>query len=100
MTGSWLIVKWVGIAIAAAYLLLFLVVLIWLRRDLSRFRGGLILPMMLGTFISVSVPGIFEDVTVTRICFITALVVYIGGILVLVRGLVQKDHKSLLKEGG
>jgi hypothetical protein len=97
MTGPWLMVKWLGISIAAAYMLALVVVVIRFRRDLSRLRGGLILPAVLGVFISVSVPAIFEDVTVTRICFIAATTIYFGGIAILLRGLVQKNHEGLLK---
>jgi hypothetical protein len=97
MTGSWLVVKWAGVAIAAAYLLLLLVVTVRFRRDLSRLRGGLILPAVLGVFISLSVPSIFEDVTVTRICFMAATSIYTAGIAILVKGLIEKSHRSLLK---
>jgi hypothetical protein len=48
MTGPWLMVKWVGISIDAAYLLTLLVVFGRFRRDLSRLRGGLILPVVVG----------------------------------------------------
>jgi hypothetical protein len=97
MTGPWLMVKWVGISINAAYVLILLVVVRRFSRELSRLRGGLILPVVLGVFISVTVPSIFEDVVVTRICFIAAAFIYIGGIAILLRGLVQKNHESLLK---
>ncbi len=97
MTGSWMIVKWVGISITAAYLLLMVLVAIRFRRDLSRLRHGLILPAVFGVFISVSVPSIFEDVMVARICFIAAVVIYIAGIGILLRGLVQKNHQGLLR---
>ena len=97
MTGSWLIVKWVGISISAAYLLLMVVVFIRFRRGLSLLRHGLILPAALGVFISTGVPSIFENVMVTRVCFIAAVVIYIGGIGILVRGLVRKNHQGLLR---
>ena len=96
-TGLWLIVKWAGITITAAYLLLMVLVFMRFRRQLSRLRRGLIWPALLGVFISSSVPSIFEDVTVTRICFIAAVVIYIGGIGILLRGLVQKNHEGLLR---
>ena len=92
-----MIVKWVGISIAAVYLLLMVLVATRFRRDLSRLRHGLILPAVLGVFISVSVPSIFEDVMVARICFIAAVGIYIAGIGILLRGLVQKNHQGLLK---
>ncbi|MGA8154119.1 MAG: hypothetical protein WB952_24430 [Terriglobales bacterium] len=100
MTGSWLIVKWMGISIAAVYLMLLLVVYMRFRRDLSRLRSGLILPAVLGVFISVSVPSIFEDVVITRVCFVVACAIYIGGIVILLRGLIQENHQSLLKVEG
>jgi hypothetical protein len=99
MTGSWLIMKWVGISTAAAYLMLLIVVVMRFRRDLSRLRSRLILPAVFGVFISVSVPSIFEQVMITRICFVVACVMYIYGIATLLRGLVQEDHQSLLKVG-
>ena len=97
---SWLIVKWVGISIAAAYLVLLVIVLLRFRRELSRLRGWLILPAVLGVFISEGVPLVFEDVMITRICFIAAGFIYIGGIATLLRGLAQRNHKSLLKAEG
>jgi hypothetical protein len=97
MTGPWLIVKWVGISISAAYLLLMVLVFVRFRRDLSRLRRGLTLPAVLGVFISVSVPSVFEDVLVSRLCFVAAVVIYAGGITILLRGLVQKNHQGLLR---
>ena len=97
MTGPWLMVKWAGVSIDAAYVVTLLVVFRRFSRDLSRLRGGLILPAVLGAFISITVPSIFENVVVTRICFIAATIIYIGGIAILLRGLVQKNHESLLK---
>ena len=93
MTGSWLIVKWAGISITATYLLLMVFVLIRFRHDLLRLRHGSILPLVFGVFISVSVPSIFDDVMVARTCFIAAVVIYIGGIGILLRGLIQKNHR-------
>ena len=87
-------VKWVGVSIDAAYLLTLLVVLSRFSRDLSRLRGGLILPAVLGVFISVTVPSIFEAVVVTRICFIAATIIYLGGTAILLRGLVQKNQRE------
>jgi hypothetical protein len=97
MTGPWLIMKWVGISIDAAYLMLLVVVVMRFRRDLSRLKGGLIWPAVLGVFISVSVSSIFEDVTIARICFVVACVIYSGGIVTLLRGLIQENHQSLLR---
>ena len=99
MTGSWLIVKWIGISVAVAYLVLLVVVYVRFRDDLSRLRRWLILPGVLGVFVLDTVPSVFEDVTVTRICFIAASVIFAGGAAVLLRGLYQEDHKALFKEG-
>jgi hypothetical protein len=97
MTGSWLTMKWVGISIEVTYLILLVVVLRRFRHDLSRLKGGLIWPPVLGVFISVSLPSIFENVMVSRVCFVAAVVIYIGGIGFLLRGLVQKNHQGLLR---
>jgi hypothetical protein len=97
MTGPWLIVKWVGISVSAAYLVLLLVVFVRFRHNWARLRRWLIWPALCGVFISVSFPSIFEDVTVARVCFVVASLVYVGGSAVLLRGLVQKDHQMLLK---
>jgi len=97
ITGSWLLVKWMGIAVSAAYLALISFVLIRFYRDISRLRAGLILPIILGNFVWISLPSIFENVVFTRVCFVVAHLVFIGGIIVLVRGLVQENHQSLLK---
>jgi hypothetical protein len=90
MTGSWLTVKWVGVAITAIYLVLLLVVLVRFRRDLSRLRHGLIWPAVFGTLISVSIPSVFENAAVTRMCFIASSVLYLIGIAILLRGLAQQ----------
>jgi hypothetical protein len=100
LTGPWLMVKWVGVSIAYAYLVLLLTVFIRFRRDLTRLRRWLIWPAVLGVFISSSVPYIFQDVTVTRVCFVAASVVYVGGIGILLTGLAQKNHQALLKADG
>jgi len=100
MTGSWLVVKWAGISVAATYIVLFLVVFVRFRRDLSRLRGSLIMPALLAVSISASVPSVFETVMMARVCFVAASVLYAGGIAVLVRGLVQRDHRSLLRAEG
>ncbi len=99
MTGSWLIVKWVGITVLALYLVLILVT-IWRFRDkLSRLGSELYLPMILGNFVSLTVPSVFENVAVTRVCFIIAHAIYGGGIVILVRGLAQNDEVLLKTEG-
>ena len=100
MTGSWLLVKWAGITVAAIYIALFLVVLVRFRRDLSRLRGGLIMPAIIAVFVSSSVPSVFESVAIARICFVISCLVYVCGIGILTRGLIQKNHESLLKADG
>jgi hypothetical protein len=97
MTGSWLLAKWIGLVVIAVYATLTLFVLIRFRRDFSRLRPGLILPIIVGNFVSISLPMIFENVVFTRVCFVFAQLIFIGGIVVLVRGLVQENHRSLLK---
>ena len=99
MTGPWLIVKWIGIAVLMLYLVLMLVAIWRFRVKLSRMRIGFYMPMILGNFVSLSVPSIFENVIVTRSCFVVAHVIYIVGIVILVGGLVRKDQESLLKAG-
>ena len=98
MTGSWLIVKWLGITVLAFYLVLIVVVLWRFRAKSSRLRSESYLPMILGNFVSLTVPSIFEDVAVTRVCFIVAYAIYICGIVILVRGLMQPER--LLKAEG
>jgi len=102
MTGSWLIVKWVGMTILALYLVLILVATWRLRGKLSRLRSEIYLPMILGNFISLSVPSIFENVAVARVCFVVSHAIYIFGIAILVRGLAQQGQEWLLKadQGG
>ena len=97
MTGPWLIAKWVGIAVLAVYLVLILVAIWRFRTKLSRMRSGFYMPMIIGNFVSLSVPAIFENVVVSRFCFVVANVIYIVGILILVGGLARKDQESLLK---
>jgi hypothetical protein len=99
MTGSWLIVKWVGIAILTFYLVLLLVAISRFRARSLRLRSGLYLPMILGNFVSLSVPSIFENAAVTRVCFIVAHAIYVAGIVILVKGLAQEDG-ALLRAGG
>ena len=100
MTGSWLIVKWVGIAILTLYLVLLLVVIWRFRSKFSRLRSVLYLPQVLGNFVALSVPWIFENLILVRVCFVVAQVIYIGGIVILVRGLIQTDHGWLLRAEG
>jgi hypothetical protein len=98
MAGSWLIVKWVGIAVLSLYLVLILVAIWRFRAKLSRLGSELLLPMILGNFISLTVPSVFENVAVKRLCFIVAHAIYVGGIVILLRGLAQKDDVLLKTE--
>jgi hypothetical protein len=97
MTGSWLIVKWVGAGILASYSALLLVVFCWFRAELSRLRSVIYLPQVLGNCVAFSVPWIFENLIFARACFVIAQVIYVSGIVLLVRGLLQADHGSLLR---
>jgi hypothetical protein len=94
MTGSWLIVKWIGIAILGCYLVL-LVVALW------RFRGKLprnsFVPIMISNFVALSIPSIFESAVLTRVCFVLAHTVCIIGIAVLTRQLMRKNREGLLR---
>ena len=66
------------------------------RGKLSRLRFGLWAPIVMGNFIGLSVPLIFERVVVTRICFVVADVIYLYGLTVLVRA-IAGQHQVLLK---
>jgi hypothetical protein len=94
-TGTWFIVKWVGIAIFALYLVLIAVTILRFRRRLSRLRNGFYLPIIIGNFVWLGLPLIFENVIVTRVCFVVAQALYIGGIAILMRCLVQKGQEPL-----
>jgi hypothetical protein len=98
MTGSWLIVKWVGIAVTASYFALLLVVFWRFRRRSSRLRAGVILPVVVVNFIDMGVADIFQSVSVTRACFVTASVIYLYGLAILARGLGQEGQRGLFKE--
>ena len=97
MIGPWLIVKWVGIAIFALYLGLILVAIWHFRAKLSRMRRGLYLPMVLGIFVSRSLPSIFEDVVFSRLCFVVGHGIYVVGITTLMRALARRDQEALSK---
>ena len=99
MTGPWMTVKWLGISIAAIYLVLLLIVIVRFRRDMSRLHHGF-WPAVLGPFVSVSIPSIFEDVTVARFCFVVTTAIYVGGIAILLRSLAQTNHQGLWKVEG
>jgi hypothetical protein len=97
MTGSWLIVKLVGIAVLCVYLVLMLVAIYRFRTKLTGLQSAVYLPLIFGNFIGLCVPSVFENVAVTRVCFVVAHAIYLVGILILVRGLAQKDQ-ILLKQ--
>jgi tellurite resistance protein TehA-like permease len=97
MTGSWLIVRWVGVAIAAFYLVLIVAAIRRCRTRFSQIRSGLYVPIVIGNFISLSVPWLFENVVVTRACFVIAQLIFVRGIWFLLRGLAQPDCRFLLK---
>ena len=100
MTGSWLIVKWVGLAVLALYLVLLLIVLWRVRGKLAELRGGLFLwPILVGNFVGISVPWLYENVAFKRGCFVVASAIYACGIGILVRGLLQPGQKGLFKKG-
>ena len=95
-TGTWFIVKWVGIAILALYSMLIGVAIWRFRSRLSRRRWReLSLAVTLGNFVSFGLPLVFENVTVTRVCLVTAQAIYFGGIVILVRALARADQKFL-----
>ena len=96
MTGPWLIVKWVGIGILSSYLVLLVLAIRRFRSRLSRMRAAL-LPIVLGNFVSLTLPWVFMKAEVTRICFVTAQAIFIYGIAVLMRNLVQDGQTNLLK---
>jgi hypothetical protein len=98
MTGSWLVVKWTGVVILALYTGLILFVFIRFRDDWHRLRAGsLVWPIVLGNLVGISLPWIFEDVVFTRGCRIVAILIYLAGIAILLRGLTEQNHQSLLK---
>ncbi len=89
--GPCLIVKWVGIGTLLLYLAS-LVVAIWqFRGKLSRLRFGLFAPLVVGNFVGLSLPWIFEEAVVTRICFVVAHVAYLYCLAILVKAMVHQD---------
>jgi prepilin signal peptidase PulO-like enzyme (type II secretory pathway) len=97
MTGSWLIVKWAGMAVLALYLVLLLVAVWQFRGMLSRLPVKIVVPIVLGNFIGLSLPSIIESVAVTRVCFVVAHIIYVYGIAILTQQLAQKSREGLLK---
>ncbi len=96
MMDSWLIVKWLGIAVLCAYLVLMLVAIYRFRAKLARLRSAVYLPLIFGNLVGLSLPGILESVVFRRVCFVVAHTIYAVGIVILLRGLTQKD-KVLLR---
>ena len=91
MTGSWLIVKGVGIGVQVAYLVVLLAVFWQFRRELARVRFRWVVPVIVGNFVALSVPWIFQNVVISRACFIVAVAIYLAGIAVVVRDLARHD---------
>jgi hypothetical protein len=98
MTGPWLIVKWLGIAILSLYLALLIAVFWRFRGRRSRIRQGAFLPIYVGGFIGGTVPWIFGNVVFARVCFVSESLVYLFGVTVLLRGLSSEGGKSLFKD--
>ncbi len=94
MRGPWLIVKWAGIGILLSYLALLIFAIFRFRSRLVRMRLAYV-PIVLGNFVSLSLPWIFMKAAVTRICFVLAQVIFIYGITVLVKDLARKEQLSL-----
>jgi hypothetical protein len=97
MTGPWLIVKWVGVGVLLFYLLLLMHAMRRYRDRLSGMRATLYMPLVVGSFVSLTLPWIFMKAEVTRICFVVAQAIFMYGMAILVRNLKQKDPAGLLK---
>jgi hypothetical protein len=82
-----------GITVLGLYLVLILVAIWRFRAKALRLRSGLYLPVIIGNFVGLSLPSIFESVAVTRVCFVVAHAIYLGGVVILVKGLAQKDQE-------
>jgi hypothetical protein len=91
MTGSWLIVKWAGMTVLALYLVLLLVAVWQFRGMLSRLPVKVVLPIVVGNFVGLSVPSVFESIAVTRVCFVVAHLIYVYGIAILAKQLAHTD---------
>jgi hypothetical protein len=98
MTGSWLIVKWLGLAVLALYLVLLTVVFWRFRGKLEGLRGSSFWPMWVGLFVGIDGPWLYENVAFNRACFVVASAVYVCGIALLVRGLRQPGNTGLFKK--
>ena len=97
MTGPWLIVKWAGIGVLSFYLVLLVVAIRRYRSKLSRMRSALYVPIVVGNFISLSLPWLFMKAAVTRICFVVAQAIFMYGIAALARSFAHKDQAGLLR---
>jgi len=97
MTGPWLMVKWAGIGILLLYVVLIVLAIVRFRDKLSRMRSALFVPIVLGNFVSLTLPWLFVKAEATRICFVTAQAILVYGIAVLVRNLAHKDQAGPLK---
>jgi hypothetical protein len=97
MTGPWLIVKWAGVGVLLFYLLLLIHAMRRYRDRLSGMRAALFMPIVIGNFVSLTLPWIFMKAEVTRICFVVAQAIFMYGITVLVRKLTQRDQTGLLR---
>jgi hypothetical protein len=98
LTGPWLIVKWTGVGISLTYVALLVVAIRRFGSRLSRMRSALA-PMVLGNLVSFCLPWIFMKAEVTRICIVVAEAIFLYGIAVLARNLVQRDQTGFLKAG-
>ena len=94
MTGPWLIVKWAGIGILLSYLTLLIFAILRFRSRLIRMRFAFA-PIVLGNFVSLSLPWIFMKAEITRICFVLAQVVFIYGMVVLLKRLARNEAATL-----
>jgi hypothetical protein len=99
MTGPWLIVKWMGIAVLVSYMALLLLAIWKVRGRFGRLRFGLFVPLVLGEFIGLSLPGIFEKAAVTRMCFVVAHLIYLLGMVILVKAIVRDGGTGLRADG-
>jgi hypothetical protein len=97
MTGSWLIVKWAGMAVLAFYVVLLLVAVWRFRGMLSRVPIKVVVPIVFGNFVGLSLPSIFESVTVRRVCFVVAHIIYVYGIAILTKQMARKNQEDLLR---
>ena len=91
MTSSWQVVEGIGIGVQVSYLVLLFAALWQSRRNLRRMRFRWVTPIVIGNFVALSVPWVFESVVVSRACFISALIIYLGGMALVARDLARRD---------